>query len=70
VRGGGLFFGVDIRGGGALAARIVNGLREKRVLISATGAKGDVLKIRPPLVFKPANVDQFVTALDEVAAAL
>lgn len=70
VRGAGLFYGVDITGGGALAARIVNGLRERRVLISATGADGDVLKIRPPLVFTPANVDQFATALDATLSDL
>jgi 4-aminobutyrate aminotransferase-like enzyme len=70
VRGAGLFYGVDIVGGSALATRIVNGLREKRVLISATGANGDVLKIRPPLVFTPANVDQFASALDEVVRDL
>ena len=44
VRGAGLFIGVDIVTGrsstepnGALAAKIVNGLRERRVLISAPG---------------------------------
>ncbi len=70
VRGAGLFYGVDIAGGGAPALRIVNGLRERRVLISATGVNGDVLKIRPPLGFSPANVDQFATTLEAVLADL
>jgi 4-aminobutyrate aminotransferase-like enzyme len=70
VRGTGLFYGVDIVGGGGLASRIVNGLRERRVLISATGVNGDVLKIRPPLVFTPANVDQFATTLQAALADL
>lgn len=70
VRGTGLFYGVDIRGGGAVAARIVNCLRERRVLISATGVNGDVLKIRPPLVFSPAHVDQLATTFDAVLSDL
>jgi 4-aminobutyrate aminotransferase-like enzyme len=70
VRGAGLFYAVDIAGGAALAARIVNGVRDKRVLISATGVNGDILKIRPPLVFTSSHVDQLITALDEVAAAI
>jgi 4-aminobutyrate aminotransferase-like enzyme len=48
------------------AARIVNGLRARRVLISAAGPSANVLKIRPPLVFSKDNADLFLTALDEV----
>jgi 4-aminobutyrate aminotransferase-like enzyme len=44
----------------------VNGLREKRVLISACGPGANILKIRPPLVFSRANADIFLTAMDEV----
>jgi 4-aminobutyrate aminotransferase-like enzyme len=75
VRGAGLFIGADLvenRGAmkpdPALASRIVNGLREKRVLISASGPSGHVLKIRPPLPFSRANADQFLGTLDEVLA--
>ena len=50
----------------AKTARIVNGLREARVLISATGPRGHTLKIRPPLVFSRDNVDQFLDRLDAV----
>lgn len=70
VRGAGLFYGVDIKGGEAVAARIVNGMRDRRVLISATEINGDVLKIRPPLVFTPAHVDQLAAALEDVARRL
>jgi len=72
VRGVGLFFGVDIADShnGELAARIVNEMRDRRVLISATGATGDVLKIRPPLVFTSAHVDQFATTLESVLSTL
>ena len=71
VRGSGLYIGVDIRGLGEgssaeTAARIVNGLRDRRVLISASGPDGDVLKIRPPLPFGRAEADLFLATLDEV----
>ncbi|MCB6177415.1 aminotransferase class III-fold pyridoxal phosphate-dependent enzyme [Rhodobacter sp. Har01] len=73
VRGAGLFLAVEILEGGApsaaTAGRIVNGLRDRRVLISATGPEGHILKLRPPLPFSTANVDQFLSALAEVLAA-
>jgi 4-aminobutyrate aminotransferase-like enzyme len=48
---------------GDRALAVVNGLRERQVLISATGSKGNVLKIRPPLPFATQHVDRFVEAL-------
>ena len=72
LRAEGLFLGQDIVTEGApdaaLAARIVNRLREEGVLISATGPKGHVLKIRPPLTFSLENVEFFLTRLDRVLA--
>ena len=74
VRSAGLFLGLDILRDGQpdaeLAARIVNGLRDRRVLISATGPLGHVLKIRPPLPFSSENLDFFLTRLDATLAAL
>lgn len=74
IRAAGLFLGAEIvRGGDPLAAdahrcaRIVNHLREGGVLISATGPRANVLKIRPPLVFSAENVAFF---LDRLEAAL
>lgn len=74
IRGSGLFIGVGIEGsrtrtGAAEAARIVNALREKRVLISASGPSGDVLKIRPPLPFGRAEADLFLSVFDDVMRA-
>ena len=73
-RGAGLFIGADIvtdgRPDAALAARIVNGLREARVLISATARAGNVLKIRPPLTFSRENADLLLERLDQVVTAL
>lgn len=73
VRGAGLFLGVDIvsdraakTSDAATANRIVNGLRDERVLISACARAANVLKIRPPLVFTRDNADQFVETLDVV----
>lgn len=76
VRGCGLYIGADVKsapgdGNSAqTAARIVNGLRDRQVLISASGPTGDVLKIRPPLPFGEAEADVFLSALDAVLATL
>ena len=51
------------------ARRLVNALRERRVLISVCGHDGNVLKIRPPLVFSMADVDWFCSAFTEALAA-
>lgn len=71
TRSAGLFLGTDVidaegRPDAAGAARIVNRLREEGVLISATGKRGHVLKIRPPLVFSAENVDFFLDRLQRV----
>ncbi len=71
LRAVGLFLGQDIVDGegrpdAAKAGWIVNRLREAGVLISATGPKGHVLKIRPPLVFSAENVAYFLDRLDGV----
>ena len=47
---------------------LLNDLRAARILISATGPKGHVLKIRPPLVFSAENVAYFLDRLDGVLA--
>lgn len=72
VRGTGLYVGVEMidesgapdRAG---AREFVNAMRERRVLISVCGRDGNVLKIRPPLVFSSTDVDWFCT---EFAATL
>ena len=68
VRGSGLLAGADVldaegRPDAAGAQALVDGLRERRVLISATGPYGNVLKIRPPLVFAREHVDRLSDAL-------
>ncbi|MBP9157925.1 MAG: aminotransferase class III-fold pyridoxal phosphate-dependent enzyme [Sphingobium sp.] len=77
VRGAGLFLGVELvsdRPGkipdANLAQKIVNGMREKQILISTTGIHGNVLKIRPTLIWQQDHVDMFVDALDSLLGDL
>jgi 4-aminobutyrate aminotransferase-like enzyme len=75
ARGAGLFIGaefVDEHGAPApdVASAIVNDLRARRVLISASGPHGNVLKIRPPLAFDAADLDRFIEALKQSADAV
>jgi len=51
------------------ARRVTEALRERGVLISATGPDGNVLKIRPPLVFQHEHADLLLEALDDALAA-
>jgi 4-aminobutyrate aminotransferase-like enzyme len=77
VRGAGLFVGVELvsdrvarTAATAETVRVVNGMRERGVLLSGTGEHANTLKIRPPLVFSQANADLLVGTLDEVLSAL
>lgn len=77
VRGAGFFIGIEIvqdpetkSPAPTLTARIVNGLRERRVLISSAGPSANILKVRPPLTFSRANADVLLTALRETLGAL
>lgn len=66
-RGAGLFVGLPIIGSSPETPdRILNELRDRRVLIGVTGRDCDVLKIRPPLVFSIADADRLLTALASV----
>ena len=72
VRGEGLLLGVELadqhtRAPAAGQARtITEAMRDRGVLISATGPGGNVLKIRPPLVFQREHADILLQTLDEV----
>lgn len=76
VRGAGLFLGVDIVRPGTTeadretAVKLIEVLRENRVLISLCGAYGNVLKIRPPLVFGEDDLWFFIEALDASLSAV
>jgi 4-aminobutyrate aminotransferase-like enzyme len=71
IRAAGLFLGAEIVQDGdpmlpdaALTAHVVNHLRDNGVLISSTGPRANVLKIRPPLVFSTQNVGYFLERLE------
>ncbi len=74
VRGAGLYVGVELRAPGALdvaafTSAVINGLRERRILIGAAGARGNVLKLRPPLCLSIAQADRLLEGLDAVLGA-
>jgi 4-aminobutyrate aminotransferase-like enzyme/Ser/Thr protein kinase RdoA (MazF antagonist) len=62
VRGRGLLIGVELETP-VQAEEIVNAMRDAGVLINRTGPRGNVLKIRPPLVFTTEHADVLVGAL-------
>lgn len=77
VRGKGLFYGVElVRDRGSLepAAEEARGLRDwlrhHGVLLGVTGPQGNVIKIRPPMVFGPEHVDELLEKLDEGLACM
>jgi 4-aminobutyrate aminotransferase-like enzyme len=68
IHGSGLLLGIDIvKPDGAsapkLAGRIMNHMRDHGVLIGATGPKGNVLKLRPPIVFQKEHAEITLLAL-------
>ena len=65
VRGVGLFVGVELESEEA-ALRVVNGLRQRGVLLAASGPRNDTLKVRPPLPFSRDDADRLLTELDAV----
>lgn len=65
VRGAGLFIGAQLESADRAVAA-VNALRERRVLLSASGAGNDSLKIRPPLPFSRDDADRLLTELEAV----
>lgn len=77
VRGHGLFIGIEWvadrdsktpdRSG---AVRVVHAMKRKGFLIGNAGAFGNVVKIRPPLVFSRENASAFLTAFEQTLGAL
>lgn len=77
VRGKGLFFGLELvtdrhrrAPATADARRLVNEMRRRGVLISSIGHHGNILKIRPPMVFGREHADLLVNTLDDALHAL
>ncbi|CAO3440545.1 aspartate aminotransferase family protein [Azospirillum endophyticum] len=77
VRGAGLFNSVELVSDPdartpdpALASTLINGLRDRNVLIGVAGSHGNILKVRPPLCFTQANVSTFLNAVEDTLAAI
>lgn len=77
VRGTGLYFGVELVKDRDLkipdmdrALAVVNGLRDRRILISATGVDAHILKIRPPLVFTSEHAGRLLEGIDQALAGV
>ncbi|WAC57733.1 aminotransferase class III-fold pyridoxal phosphate-dependent enzyme [Gordonia sp. SL306] len=77
VRGLGTFIGVELvrdneslTPATELARQIPDAMKDRGVLIGLSGRYGNVLKIRPPLVFGPDEIDLLVETLDAVLADL
>ena len=76
VRGRGLLIGVELvtdrstrQPAAAKANAVVNAMRDMGVLIGTCGRHGNVLKIRPPLVFETEHADLLVQTLDRALSA-
>lgn len=71
VRGSGFFLGVELLRDSRIpatqeAARIVNQLRERGILLGTDGPHHNVLKIRPPMPFSEADADELISTLYRV----
>jgi 4-aminobutyrate aminotransferase-like enzyme len=76
VRGAGLLCGLEVRAAGPhdarqCAKRIINTLAsESCVLIGYEGPNADLLKLRPPMPFRPEHADRLAEAIEAAAARL
>ncbi len=80
VRGSGFLLGLEIvdpanrsMPAGDRAKWILNELCRRGILVGRTGPNRrspNIIKIRPPMVFDDANVDQFIGTLGEILATL
>jgi 4-aminobutyrate aminotransferase-like enzyme len=68
VRGSGLLIGAEVADR-ATAKRMVNGLRQRGVLIGSEGPLANVLKLRPPMPFRAEHVDLVIAALSSTLSA-
>lgn len=73
VRGAGLFIGVEFVSDRITKApapeatrHVVNGLRNRGVLISSAGPMENILKVRPQLIFQREHADIFIETLEAV----
>ena len=72
VRGKGLFIGIELvkdrdtlKPAAVEANQIINRMKEKGILLNTDGPDHNVIKIKPPMVFKKQNVEKLTSVLDE-----
>ena len=77
VRGKGLYQAIELvedhetlQPAAAQARLLPDAMKEEGILIGLSGRYGNVLKIRPPLIFDRANADQLLQTLDRVLAGI
>ncbi len=77
VRGTGLAFGVELvldretlTPAPVETARLVNLMRDEGVLTGSEGVLGNIVKMRPPLVFTPSDADFALQAMERALARL
>jgi 4-aminobutyrate aminotransferase-like enzyme len=77
VRGEGLLFGVDLvedrdtrAPAPGHAQRVRESMRDRGILLGTTGPAGNVLKIRPPLVFGREHADLLLRTLGDVLTSV
>ena len=77
IRGSGLFFGAELvtdrsekTPASGLATKVINGMRERGVLMGKLGIHQCTTKIRPPMPFTRENADVMLSTLDDVLSGL
>ncbi|RAI64862.1 aspartate aminotransferase family protein [Pseudomonas fluorescens] len=77
IRGEGLWVGVELVRDRKTrepatweTLQLVNALKQQGILVSRTGPFGNVLKMRPPLVFNKENAEELLTAVDNSIGTL
>ncbi|KSV73019.1 4-aminobutyrate aminotransferase [Sinorhizobium sp. GW3] len=77
IRGSGLFFGAELvtdrsekTPASDLATKVINGMRERGVLMGKLGIHQCTTKIRPPMPFTRDNADLMLSMLDDVLSGL
>ena len=75
VRGRGLFLGIEMvsdrstkEHAGDLASRVTNRAKELGVLMGTDGPYDNVIKLRPPMIFKREHADLLLQVLDQSMA--